>query len=557
MKRRNFVKTTLLTGAATTMSAATFGLTSGFSFPSKPGLKAPFRLIYNNDTTNAAGVVSPFHEKGEPFREEMLVATIEEVAGRGVDAYMLSPGMGWVPWWQSKVEPDYFEWWKKRTGLEVKGARSGVGYEKYVYEGGDMVQVLIDTCRKLNMKPFVSLRLNDVHAQEDYINKNQRSLNSSRFYVEHPEWHLDPEHFKREGYYGKRGMDWAVPQVREEKLKLLRELAENYDLAGLELDFLRHSQLFRDNGPPAAERIHIITEFVADVRRALDKKPGKRRWLSVRIPLELSAHPPLGLDVRNLYQAGVDMFNLSGWYHTTQRTDIAKVRELAPGSAIYLEMTHSSAGHPYFIPRTKYGTTGDPRTSDYQFYTTANLAYKNGADGLSLFNFVYYRSGLGNDIPVMEPPFHILPKLTDRTFLAHQPQYNMLGKTFYHAQLPKGIKNGQSELFYMDVALPITHESGSKGTSLSFSSRLRIHTEKPLNAEHQLYASVNDTKLNSTNNTIRILGNPFDEMISPKGHRYAWDVPMELLKNGNNTIEIKVKSGSEINIIYIDLGIEN
>jgi hypothetical protein len=407
MKRRNFVKTTLLTGAATTMSGATFGLTPGFNLSSKSGLKAPFHLLYNNDTTNSAGVVSPFHGKGEPFTEEMLVATIEEVAGSGVDAYMLSPGMGWVPWWQSKVEPDYFDWWKKRTGLEVKGARSGVGYEKYVYEGGDMVQVLIDTCRKLNMKPFVSLRLNDVHAQEDYINKNQRSLNSSRFYVEHPEWHIDPEHYKVMGYYGKRGMDWAVPQVRAHKLALLTELADNYDLTGLELDFLRHSQLFRDNGPSESERIRIITGFVADVRRALDKKPGERRWLSVRIPLELAALPPLGLDVRNLYKAGVDMFNLSGWFHTTQRTDIAKVRELAPDSAIYLEMTHSTAGHRFFLPSKTYGTLGDPRTSDYQYYTTTNLAYKNGADGLSLFNFVYYRLGLGNDVSVMEPPFHI------------------------------------------------------------------------------------------------------------------------------------------------------
>jgi hypothetical protein len=555
MKRRNFVKTTLLTGAATTMSAATFGLTPGFSFPSKPGLKAPFHLLYNNDTTNSAGVVSPFHRKGELFTEEILVATIEEVAGSGVDAYMLSPGMGWVPWWQSKVEPDYIEWWEKRSGLKIED--DPAGYMKYVHAGGDMVQVLIDTCRKHGMAPFVSLRLNDVHLQERYRDKDFWSTVSSRFYCEHPEWHLDPEHYNREGYYGERGMDWAIPQVREEKLKLIRELAENYDLAGLELDFLRHSQLFRENGPPAAERIRIITEFMSDVRRALDKKLGEHRWLSVRIPLELAAHPPLGLDVQNLYKAGVDMFNLSGWYHTTQRTDIAKVRELAPDSAIYLEMTHSTAGHRFFLPSKKYGTLGDPRTSDYQFYTTANLAYKNGADGMSLFNFVYYRMGLGDDLPIMEPPFHILPKLTDRTFLAHQPQYNMLGKTFYHAQLPKGIKNGQSELFYMDVALPITHESGSKGTSLSFSSRLRIHTEKPLNAEHQLYASINDTKLNSTNNTIRILGNPFDEMISPKGHRYAWDVPMEILKNGNNTIEIKVNFGSEINIIYLDLGIEN
>jgi hypothetical protein len=96
------------------------------------------------------------------------VASIVEVAGTGVDAYMLSPGMGWVPWWQSRVEPDYVEWWEKRSGLEIKN--DPAGYMKYVHNGGDMVQVLIDTCRKHNMAPFVSLRLNDVHLQERYKN---------------------------------------------------------------------------------------------------------------------------------------------------------------------------------------------------------------------------------------------------------------------------------------------------------------------------------------------------------------------------------------------------
>ena len=85
--------------------------------------KAPFKLLYNNDTTNTVGVSSPWHEEGEPFREEMLAASIEEVAGTGVDAYMLSPGMGWVPWWQSEVEPDFYAWWEKRTGMKVAEAQ--------------------------------------------------------------------------------------------------------------------------------------------------------------------------------------------------------------------------------------------------------------------------------------------------------------------------------------------------------------------------------------------------------------------------------------------------
>ena len=535
--RRDFLKTTAAAAAGLAWPARSRGKETMRE-------KAPFRLIYNNDTTNTAGVVSPWHVKGEAFREDMLVGSIEEVAGRGVDAYMLSPGMGWVPWWQSRVEPDFFAWWKNRTGLEVLSQ-----YERYVLESGDMVKVLVDECRRHGMAPFVSLRLNDVHHQEHYAEKVQQSLVSCRLYAEHPEWHLDPNHPSRQGYYGGRGMDWAVPDVRQYKLALLGELADNYELAGLDLDFLRHSQFFRDNGPGHAERIDIMTEFVSEVRSALDRR-GPRRWLCVRIPLELNAHPALGLDIRRLYEAGVDMFNLSGWYHTTQRTAAAEARQALPDAALYVEMTHSAGAHPYFIPRTGYGCDGDPRTSEQQFYTTALIAHRRGADGMSLFNFVYYRSGRAAGVPVMEPPFHVLPRLNDTEFLTAQPRYHMLGSTVYHRQLPSDLAAGKPATFDMDMAAPAEGRStdGEKG-------RLRIHTEKPLSPAHILVAEFNGARLDPAPDTSPFFGNPFDPMISPAAHRQAWALPSALIREGVNKVRIAIDSGEPVKLIYVDAGV--
>jgi len=516
-------------------------------------MKAPYRLLYNNDTTNTAGIVSPWHEEGEPFREDHLVASIAEVAKMGVDAYMLSPGMGWVPWWQSNVDPDFYAWWKNRTGLEVGSnsciglAVESAGYDRYVYEGGDMVKVLVATCRKHGMAPFVSLRLNDVHLQENYARKNQASLVSCRLYAEHPEWHVDPDHPNKEGYYPLRGMNWAIPEVREYKLALLRELAEKYDLAGLELDFLRDDHLFRQGEVADADRINIITDFVAQVRQALDARPGTRRHICVRIPLQLSAHPCIGLNVARLRDVGVDMFNLSGWYHTTQRTDVAAARKLLPDAAIYLELTHSTAWYPYFLKSGNYGTNGDPRPSDHQFYTTARLALERGADGISLFNFVYYRHGHNFDIPVMEPPFYVLPKLTDRAFLARQSQYYMLAGTCYYNQLPRKLSLGTAETFQMDLAPRHNHNNRP--------IRLRVHTKRPLTTEDRLAASINGTPLEQTEDTSRFFGNPFDGMISPVNHRCAWIVPGGILVNGLNDLVLQLSSGEAIDIIYIDLAI--
>jgi len=91
-----------------------------------------------------------------------------------------------------------------------------------------------------------------------------------------------------------------------------------------------------------------------------------------------------GLDLPAFVQAGVDMINLSSSYFTCQATDLRRIRKQAPSAALYLEMTHT--------PMTGKalggsGTQVFQRTTDQQFYTTAHLAYTQGADGVSLFQF--------------------------------------------------------------------------------------------------------------------------------------------------------------------------
>ena len=516
-------------------------------------MKAPYKLLFNNDTTCTLTCVSPWHEEGEDFREDMLIASIEELAGTGVDAYLLSPGMGWVPWWQSKVTADHYAWWKETTGLEPRR------YDKYVYEGGDLVQVLVDTCKRLNISPFVSLRLNDVHLQEYYGRKDPRSHVCCRLYTEHPDWHLDPDHPQREGYYGLRGMDWAHEEVRDYKLMLLEELAEQYELAGLELDFLRHSAYFRAE-MPEAERIEIMTGFVGQVRAAMDKhKPGDQRmYLSVRIPLDPARHAELGIDVKRFHDVGVDMFNLSGWYNTLQVGGVAEVRAAVPDAAIYHEMTHSANSHWFFLDSGQYGTNGNPRTTDHQFYTTAQLAYERGADGVSLFNFVYYRMGHEMDIPVMEPPFHVLPKLLDKDFLKRQQQSYMLGGGPYCYQLPRDIAVGTTESFQFDMAPHDGPDRSTWSTHAAFNdspdaSRLRLHALEPIPEDAEITVTFNGRALEPNDNVSRFFGNPFDLMISPNhSHRRAWTLPKEILRNGLNDVEITVNGDRNIKMVYLD-----
>src|SRR5262249_16809545 len=106
--------------------------------------KPPFRVLYSNDTTNIASCTSPYHQPREPFRPQMLEASIDEAAGHGVDAHLLQPGLGWVPWWPSKVYPaqEHYAWLERTYGLRPDS------FGKWVLAGGDLVQVFVDRCRK-------------------------------------------------------------------------------------------------------------------------------------------------------------------------------------------------------------------------------------------------------------------------------------------------------------------------------------------------------------------------------------------------------------------------
>ena len=169
-------------------SAATVLLANGRKLLAEEATRSKprFRVLYSNDATNTVACVSPWHKKREPFRPEMLEATVDEVAGTGVEVHLLQPGLGWIPWWKSTVYPadEHYRWFQQRTGAEPDT------FGKYMLDGGDMVSLFIDRCRQRGQSPFISLRMNDAHHLEDADLKSRAAIWASRFYVEHPEYRL-------------------------------------------------------------------------------------------------------------------------------------------------------------------------------------------------------------------------------------------------------------------------------------------------------------------------------------------------------------------------------
>lgn len=548
----------------------------------------PFRVLYSNDTTHILTTESPYHDLGDPFRADMLHASVDETANTGIDVHILQPGQGWVPWWESEVYPydEHAAWYRQRYGLDVSP------YGHFMLEGGDIVGEFVSRADAHDMTRFISLRLNDSHAKHlydltaeqieelgfdetDYISFFPTSISVSRFYDRHREYRLknieevpDRDGMDLGAYLEahhhpirrNRLLNWEIEAVRKHKLAFIEEICENYDINGFELDFKRHPHFFQDH-LSTEERVEIMTGFIRKVRRTLNRTAGEDeyRWLLVRVPFRLDDHAPIGVDVARFHEAGVDMVTLSPSYTMQQQSDLARIHQAAPQVPLYLELTHTSKS---FLPVNEQRLAGRHyrlrrSVTDEQFYTAAHLAYSRGGQGVSMFNFPYYRAHEGRaGGDVAEPPFYIFEVLQDPDAVAQQPQHYYLSHHDAHGRRVdrRPIRTGWEERFAIDMAPP--------AGGWQDDGRLRIQLDGPW-GDRQWTVRVNGQALAPTEDVSEPYPTEFEEALGRPDHDElrAWTVPVELLKDGVNKIEIAVPSespegeGHEGGIVFIDLAL--
>ncbi len=541
-------------------------------------------MLYSNDTTNIVTSPSPGYARKDPFSLKRLEVSVDEAAE--VDVHLLQPGNGWVPWWKSSIYPAeaHYRWFQEKTGLPA----GSIG--ELMLNGGDLVGPFINHCRTRNISPFISIRLNDYHGIEmlDLVQKlasgnehnqpkpkfdHELSAWLSRALLEHPEYRLrpDPDDYVRLAEADKlkyinsmrsrndlrtaRVWNWAIPEVPAYKLSLIRELCDHYDFAGLELDFMRWSAFFRLEETTLEQRVAIMVKFIREVRVALDHKnpSGQRRWLCVRVPSRLSGHSPLGVDLPQWVVAGVDMVNLSCHYTTEQQTDLPHISSMISGTPVYLEMSFTSSRHPK--PGTDTHAKQGANTDVYrkmtreQFCTTAHLVHARGGAGVSLFNFVYYRTLTDHKA---EPPFDVLTHLGNRDWLARQPQHYFLSNATNPPSGPSPfarnrlVSPGKERLFMLDTAPPL----GGWKTD----GRLRIQTRSTVE-QRKLVVRFNGRELPPSDDISEPYQQPYSDGLGGAETLRAWTVVKEALRDGPNEIRLSFSDGLPLEIVFIDLSI--
>lgn len=499
-------------------------------------------ILFNNDTTNILSCISPYHQPGQNFNSSMVRATVDETANTGIDAHFLSPGLGRVPFWQSKHLPmeEHYDWY-----YDTYGVTSTNQFLNYIYYGGDIVQVFVEQCRANNLSPFISHRLNDTHHLQ-YIYADPPPAHRCdvlcKFYYDNPQYRLGPD--LNNGY--DRIHNWVFPGPREYIFRFLEELCQ-YDIDGLELDFKRWDKYFNQDETTSEQRRSIMNDYVSRVRKMIDQSSSlnEHRLLCVRIPNRVYDMDRLGINMPEFAEAGVDIFNMTNSYYTVQQNDVGLARQLVPNSKIYSEV-HYVIG---YVPQGLNGDFLHRRTTPQQFYTAAHLAYANGADGISAFNFVYYRKHSSEPWD-NEPPFEVFETLRDPEAVAVKPQHYVIADT------PQGPPS-QLRVTGIDYNETVTLNMQMVPPSGGWSSEGKMRIMSSQNLENADFdAKINGISLTATSDVSEPYEHPFLAGMGEPAQYKAWTVPFSYLVNGNNIIQITCKSPGGFDIYYLDLAIQ-
>ncbi len=251
-------------------------------------------LLHNEDCTDFFA-----HRPIPPGRTaETLDRYLDVIADAGVSALFCNVnarrtnyrGEAWAAFWdgydpEASNDQPYFtpipaehrERWRLLAQNMWQAHNEGVDYPAHV----------IKRCRERKVAPWLSIRMNDVHYNDNLAHPFHDKIwrRQELFRKNHP------------GYFA-RALDYAHSDVRDHFRNLVAELLERYDPDGLELDFMREPYLFSGGEEKAGAA--LLTEWLGEVRQLLDAA-AKRRGHPIRLGVRVPSHPEtasgLGLDV--------------------------------------------------------------------------------------------------------------------------------------------------------------------------------------------------------------------------------------------------------------------
>jgi hypothetical protein len=361
------------------------------------------RNLFNGDCTFLFGDEFVADRKAK-YEKGNLYWFIDLLAGCGVDTYVNNP-FAQVPWYPSKRTPNILSRYKRgdrdffrkhfRAGADKDKVEIAIDEEmrrlnRYLdlaEAGVNWVAEIAKASRRRGLSPWLSIRMNDMHGANSWEGSYMNCA-----LQRDPKYRLGGRQINpRDGVNRMlQSLNYAQREVRDYMFLVIRELVEDYDYEGLELDWLRCP--FCIDAPASREQIATITKWHADIReltRSRAKQTGKPYPFGLRIPCRLGLLKAVGLDVKALAEAGIlDFVNCSNFWQTTWDVPYDQLRrELGDKVALYGVIEDAPNWLNVYDPKSKKKSNRLLSTSPELLRGNAAGKLAMGVDGIETFNF--------------------------------------------------------------------------------------------------------------------------------------------------------------------------
>ena len=319
-------------------------------------------------------------------------------------------------------------------------------YKVLTAAGVDPFGVAVNQFRKDGCTVLAKVRMNDAH----HVAEAGIPGMASQFWLDHPEWRIGSMEEKAGGEVSFESypcvggpntlipafikevrphlLDYAVPQVREHRLAIVREFMQRYDLQGLTLNFLR--TLFCVSFP--SKNAHHLTSFVAECRKIVDETVSKRGKskpiLGAMVPWDPDFCRVIGLDVEKWIRDGLlDYVSPTENFLSDFRMTIEPWVKLASGTscAVLPGITGATSfATDVCIPEEyEMEAQGITKVTRENIRALVHGFYAEGADGVSFFNFYEWAYHHLFPLPDICLPEGIKGKERRYTYLKEAPLY--------------------------------------------------------------------------------------------------------------------------------------
>src|ERR1043166_3497618 len=219
------------------------------------------------------------------FHAKAIHRYVDLLADNGVDTFLINPN-GQRAWYPSKVVPTAWDGYKrgdesffyghvlgqpmsKEFQKEYFGGlvRMMDRYVDLVEDGVDWVQEAVKGCHRRKIAPWVSVRMNDMHGANSFGGSFMNAPLLAQ--AKHRLRGTSLDRREKTGFDA-AALNFETREVRDYMMSMIRELIDDYDFEGIELDWTRWAACCN---PPASPRaIDTITAWHAEIRSLTQRK---------------------------------------------------------------------------------------------------------------------------------------------------------------------------------------------------------------------------------------------------------------------------------------------